>query len=137
MDVAEDSGIIKLVSLITSTFVFIGGAYTCAKISFAVPTIHGLKKKTWRCSEKSGKISVSWPYFLCNYGTYNIKKQVGMIGKYYNHIPQTNQRHREEEPQNSDCHKTSGRQLEQSNQLSLPHQYDCKTRRTKITGALR
>ena len=44
MDVAEDSGIIKLVLHITSTCVFIGGAYTCTKISFAVPTIHDVKK---------------------------------------------------------------------------------------------
>ena len=29
----------------------------------------------------------------------------------YNHILQTTPRHREEEPQNTDCHKTSGRQL--------------------------
>ena len=31
---------------------------------------------------------------------------------------------REEEPQNTDRHKTPGRQLKQSNQLSLPHQDD-------------
>ena len=31
-----------------------------------------------------------------------------------------------EEPLNH--HKTPGRQIKQSNQLSLPHQYDCNTR---------
>ena len=29
-------------------------------------------------------------------------------------------RHRKEEPRNTNSHKTSGRQLKQSNQLSLP-----------------
>ena len=41
------------------------------------------------------------------------KKQVSMIRKYHNHTLQTNPRHHEEEPQNTDCHKTSGRQLKQ------------------------
>ena len=50
-----------------------------------------------------------------------------MIRKYHNHKLQTNPRHREEEPHNN--HETPGRQTEQSNQLSLPHQDDCKTRR--------
>ena len=49
-----------------------------------------------------------------------------MIRKYYNHKLQTTQWHREEEPLNH--HKTPGRQIKQSNQLSLPHQYDCNTR---------
>ena len=35
--------------------------------------------------------------------------------------------HREEEPRNN--HETPGRKTKQSNQLSLPHQDDCKTRR--------
>ena len=34
--------------------------------------------------------------------------------------------HREEEPHNN--HETTGKQNKQSNQLSLPHQDDCKTR---------
>ena len=38
--------------------------------------------------------------------------------------------HREEETQNNDSHKTSGRQFKQSNTFSLPPQDDCKTRRT-------
>ena len=48
-----------------------------------------------------------------------------MIRKYHNKNPQTNPWHREEEPH---CHhETPGRQTKQSNQLSLPHQDDCKT----------
>ena len=74
-------------------------------------------EEIWRCSEKSSKVLVPWPYFLYNKGTCNTKKQVSMISK---------PRHREEEPQNTDCHKTSERQLKQSNQLFLPHQDDCK-----------
>ena len=47
-----------------------------------------------------------------------------MIRKY--HKQQTNPWHHEEEPHN---HKeTTGRQAKQSNQLSLNHQDDCKTR---------
>ena len=40
---------------------------------------------------------------------------------------QTNPWHRKEVPHNN--HETPGRQTKQSNQLSLPHQDDCITRR--------
>ena len=50
-----------------------------------------------------------------------------MIRKYHNHKLQTNPWHREEEPHNN--HKAPGRQTKQSNQLSLRHQGDRKTRR--------
>ena len=50
-----------------------------------------------------------------------------MIRKYHNHKLQTNPWQCEEGPHN--IHKTPGRQTKQSNQLSLPHQDDCKTRR--------
>ena len=49
-----------------------------------------------------------------------------MIRKYHNHKPQTTPWHREEEPLNH--HETPGRQIKQSNQLSLPHQDDCNTK---------
>ena len=49
-----------------------------------------------------------------------------MIRKYHNHKLQTTPWHREEEPLNH--HKTPGRQIKQSNQLSLPHQNDCNAR---------
>ena len=49
-----------------------------------------------------------------------------MIRKNHNHKPQTTPWHREEEPLNH--HETRGRQIKQSNQLSLPHQDDCNTR---------
>ena len=49
-----------------------------------------------------------------------------MIKKYHNHKLQTNPCHREEEPQSN--HEILGRQPKLSNQLSLPHQDDCKTR---------
>ena len=49
-----------------------------------------------------------------------------MIRKYHIHKPQTTPCHHEEELLNH--HKTSGRQIKQSNQLSLPHQDDCNTR---------
>ena len=50
-----------------------------------------------------------------------------MIRKYYNHKLQTTPWHREEGPLNH--HKTPGRQIKQSNQLSLPHQDDCNTKK--------
>ena len=50
-----------------------------------------------------------------------------MIRKYHNHKPQTNPWHREEEPHNH--HETPERQTKQINQLCLPHQHDCKTRK--------
>ena len=53
-------------------------------------------------------------------------KIVSMIRKYHNHKPQTNPWHRNEESHNH--HETPGGQTKQSNQLSLPHQDDCKTR---------
>ena len=49
-----------------------------------------------------------------------------MIRKYHNHKPQTTPWHREEEPLNP--HETPGRQIKQSNQLSLPHQDDFNTK---------
>ena len=49
-----------------------------------------------------------------------------MIRKYHNHKRQTNPCHCEEESHNH--HETPGRQAKQSNQLSLPHQDNCKTR---------
>ena len=47
---------------------------------------------------------------------------MSMIRKYHNNKPW----HREEEPHNN--HDTPGRHTKQSNQLSLPHQDDYKTR---------
>ena len=52
-----------------------------------------------------------------------------MTRKYYSHTQYTNPRHHEEEPQNNNNHKTPGRQTKQRNQLSLPHQDDCKNRK--------
>ena len=54
-----------------------------------------------------------------------------MIRKYHNHKLLTNPWHREEEPHNN--HETPGRQTKQSNQLSLPYQDNCKTRRDITT----
>ena len=50
-----------------------------------------------------------------------------MVRKYHKHTLQSNPRHREETPQNTNSHKTSGRQLKQSSQLSFPRKDDCKT----------
>ena len=51
---------------------------------------------------------------------------MSMIRKYHNHKLQTTPWHREEEPLNH--YETPGRQIKQSNQLSLPHQDDCNTK---------
>ena len=56
-----------------------------------------------------------------------------IVSEYDQEIPQSqtadNPWHREEEPLNH--HETPGRQIKQSNQLSLPHQDDCNTRMDK------
>ena len=53
-----------------------------------------------------------------------------IVSEYDQEIPQSqtadNPWHREEEPLNH--HETPGRQIKQSNQLSLPHQDNCNTR---------
>ena len=53
-----------------------------------------------------------------------------IVSEYDQEIPQSqtadNPLDREEEPLNH--HETPGRQIKQSNQLSLPHQDDCNTR---------
>ena len=49
-----------------------------------------------------------------------------MVRKYHNHKSQSMPWHREEEPLNHN--ETPGRQIMQSNQLSLPHQDYCLTR---------
>ena len=49
-----------------------------------------------------------------------------MIRKYRNRKLQTNPWHRKEKPHNN--HETPGRQTKPSNQLSVPHQDDSKTR---------
>ena len=49
-----------------------------------------------------------------------------IVSEYDQEIPQSQTADREEEPLNH--HETPGRQIKQSNQLSLPHQDDCNTR---------
>ena len=56
-----------------------------------------------------------------------------MTRKYHTHTMQTNPRHHEGKPQNTNSNGTSGRQLKQSNQLSISHQDDYETRRTNKT----
>ena len=52
-----------------------------------------------------------------------------MIRKYHTHTLQTNTWHREEEPENTNIHKTSEKQLKVINQIFHPQQGDCKTRK--------
>ena len=56
-----------------------------------------------------------------------------MIRKY--HKPQTTLWRRKEEPLNH--HGTPGRQIKLSNQLSLPHQEDCNTRKDTKQRAIK
>ena len=60
------------------------------------------------------------------YAQGNIKKIVSVYDQETPQSPQKTPWHREEEPLNR--HETPGRQIKQSNQLSLPHQDDCNTR---------
>ena len=52
-----------------------------------------------------------------------------MIRKFHNHKLQNNPQYREEEQQNMNSNKTSKRQLKLNNQVSLPRQDDCKTKK--------
>ena len=72
-------------------------------------------------------ICISICYFMVTVYLSTCLKIVSMIRNYQNHKPQTTPWHREEKPLNH--HETPGRQIKQINQLSLPHQDDCKTRR--------
>ena len=65
-------------------------------------------------------------FYIRLYSYIKFSKIVSKIRKYHNHKPQTTPWHREEEPINH--HETPGRQIKQSNHLSLPHQDDCNTR---------
>ena len=66
-------------------------------------------------------VRFGWDLVLCQ-----ASKIVSMIRKKHNHKPQTNPWHHDEEPHNHQ--ERPGRQTKQNNQLSLPHQDDCKTR---------
>ena len=83
-------------------------------------------------SDLPEKVDMSFGYcmrsFVCTtmYERAFWPKIVSMIRKYHNHKPQTNTRHREEESHNN--HETLGKQTKQSNQLSFPHQADCKNK---------
>ena len=79
-------------------------------ICLNLPNVYGLQKL----------LKKMLSYQIC------LLKIVSMIRKYHNHKPQTTPWHREEEPLNH--HETSGRQVKQSNQLTLPRQDDCNTR---------
>ena len=69
-----------------------------------------------------------YEYFLIGYMGLDVTKK--FVSKYDQETtqskPQTTPWHRNEEPLNH--HETPGRQIKQSNQLSLPHQDDCNTR---------
>ena len=81
-----------------------------------------------RCTYTDVKMILIWldQFRFSKNKTYSDLKIVSMIRKYHNHKTQTTPWHREEEPLNH--HETPGRQIKQSNQLSLPHQDDCNTR---------
>ena len=78
---------------------------------------------------------------IIDFCTYTIETQIlctspycvyylKIVSEYGQEIPQSqttdNPWHHEEEPFKH--HETAGRQIKQSNQLSLPHQDDCNTR---------
>ena len=65
---------------------------------------------------------------------YILKKQVSMIRKYHDQTLQTNPRCHEGEPQSTNSHKTSGRQLKQNNQLSLKLDYQIPIMQVWETG---
>ena len=71
-----------------------------------------------------------WDIFYTKHSSLKFKQKV--IRKYHTQILQTNPRHREVEPQNTNSHKIPGRQLKQNKatiSLSLPRHDDGKTRK--------
>ena len=88
-------------------------------------TLHFLMYRLYTHSflgTKVPKSFVTGPYLL------HLKKQGSMIRKCHNHTPQANTQHSKEEPLNTNCHKTSGRNLSKAT-----YQDDCKTRWTQST----
>ena len=83
--------------------------------------VRELEKNTL-CGRPLVELGKNIEYALCGWPLVRvIAKIVSMIRKYHNHKPQTTPWHCGEEPLNQ--HATSGRQIKQSNQLSLPHQW--------------
>ena len=96
------------------------------------PPVRGHIPRTFKSGlsyvrEDKHGITILYHYISVDLAHYVIfcAKIVSMIRKYHNHKPQTTLWHREEEPLN--YYETPGRQIKQSNQLSLPHQDDCNT----------
>ena len=54
------------------------------------------------------------------------------IRKHNNRSPQTNSRHREDEPWNTNSYKALARQPKQNNQPLPSHKVDCKTRKNNL-----
>ena len=113
-------------------FVFIWFHSVCCLCAFHFPTliiqdITSVMSEFSRCTSKRRLISSCTLKIGRSEWTnaYLIEKQVSMNRKYHNHTLQINPRHREEEPQNTNSHKT----IEVSNPLSLSHQDGCKTRK--------
>ena len=83
------------------------------------------------CSISGGSFILD---YICNWDNFLIKSFLSCLfvknSEYDQEIPQSQTADKpwncEEEPHNN--HETPGRQTKQSNQLSLPHQDDCKTR---------
>ena len=65
-----------------------------------------------------GKLYRWFPKPLVEHITWT-NKVMSMTMKYHNHTPQTNPRHREEEPWNTNSHKTSDRQSKATSSLFL------------------
>ena len=79
--------------------------------------IHNFSRGNYRFWEGSSIPKSLWKEAAFINISSSCTKIVSMIRKYHNHKLQTNPWHREEEPHNN--HETPGRQIKQSNQLSL------------------
>ena len=82
-----------------------------------------------KCKHSRNRPQPVWKYRGIKNHTALLAKIVSMNRNIHNLKPQITTWYREEEPLNH--HETPGRQIKQSNQLSLPHQDDCNTRMDK------
>ena len=85
------------------------------KFEFNWPS--GFRRDVWKCwidgcrSDWFTTPKLLVYYKLTHEPSAQMSSEVSMIRQYHNHALQTNPRNREEEPQNTNSHKTSGRQL--------------------------
>ena len=100
--------------------IYIANIFLSLSLSLSLSAMNSNRSQTV-CYDKESLVYLDRRVFV-----HPFNEIVSMIRKYHIHKLQTNPWHRKEEPHNN--HEAPERQTKQSNQLSLLHQDDCKTR---------